>query len=434
MKVPGLLLVVAAILAPLIWLPAHGQGKDLIALFSQYLGLVSLIAMAFGQIIATRWRGVEAVFGPMDQSYRLHKWLGIGAMVALLLHDTIDAEMRNLGRETLLVEAAETAGEISLYGLLILVTITVATFIPYHLWKWTHRLIGIFFVFGALHYLFILKPFANGDPLGLYMLVICAVGTVAYLYTSAPRGLRPGRPYRLTRVWAEGNALAAEMAPQGRPLRHHAGQFAFFAFTGAGMTEPHPFTISTAPDAAGTLRVTVAPLGDLTARVSRALQEGQAVRVDGPYGRFGRTGRGPQLWIGAGVGITPFVALAEALDPSAAPVTLIFTFRGRDAAPHLAALEALAAEKPNLTLIPWDSSDRGRLDTAGIADAVGGDLSVCHVRFCGPVPMRRALGQKLAALGVPARRFHYEAFEIRTGLGLRRIADRLWARLDRPVA
>ena len=161
LKPTGVVLVVASTLAPLIWMVPLASGRDAIALFSQYLGIAALITMAWSQLIATRFAGIEMLFGGLDRGYVLHKWLGLTAMVAVLLHDTIDAEMDGLGAETLLVEAAETAGEISLYGLLILIIITIATFIPYHLWKWTHRFIGAFFVLGAFHYLFILKPFSN---------------------------------------------------------------------------------------------------------------------------------------------------------------------------------------------------------------------------------------------------------------------------------
>ena len=87
----------------MIWLPSIAQGRDGIALFSQYLGMSALIAMAISQTIATRIAPVEWIFGGLDRAYVLHKWLGIGALVAILLHDTIDAEMTGLGRETLLV-------------------------------------------------------------------------------------------------------------------------------------------------------------------------------------------------------------------------------------------------------------------------------------------------------------------------------------------
>ncbi|TCL00579.1 putative ferric reductase [Shimia isoporae] len=428
MKVQGLILVAAALLAPFLWWTSIAQGRDGVALFSQYLGLMALIAMAFSHLIATRWPGVEMVFGPMDQSYRLHKWLGIGAMVAILLHDTIDAEMRGLGRETALVELAETLGEISLYGLLILVVITIATFIPYHLWKWTHRFIGIFFLFGAFHYLFILKPFKNGDPLGLYMYVVCGIGTLAYFWTSAPRGWRPRRKYEIAKITSYGDAIAVDLAPKGRPLRHRAGQFAFFRFSGANLNEPHPFTISSAPEITGALRLTVAPLGDLTARVSRALAEGQAVEVDGPYGHFGRA-KGPQVWIGAGIGITPFVALAQALPKDTPPVTLIYCLRDSADAPHLAELQAIAADNAAFELILWISPERGRLSAKALSETLP-DLGNRKVLFCGPTTMQRALSRDLPAEGVPQRNFHFEAFEIRTGIGIRRFAEWLWQRRE----
>ncbi len=429
MKKTGLALVALALCAPFIWWPSIAQGRDGIALFSQYLGLGALIAMAFSQLIATRWRGIEAVFGPLDQSYRLHKWLGIGAMVAVLLHDTIDAEMRGLGAETALVELAETLGEISLYGLLILVVITIATFIPYHLWKWTHRFIGIFFVMGAFHYLFILKPFKNGDPLGLYMAVVLIIGLAAYVWTSAPRRFRPSRPYEISKITPQGDAIAVDLRAQGRPLHHQAGQFAFFRFSGAGVNEPHPFTISAAPQSDGDLRLTIAPLGDLTARISRALAVGQSVTVDGPFGRFGRA-KGAQVWIAAGIGVTPFVALAQAMTETADPVTMIYCIRDAASAAHVDELTRLAAENPNLTLVLWQSRERGRFSAKAMTEFVG-ELSTKKVLFCGPVAMRRDLSRTLPTLGVSQKNFHYEEFEIRTGLGLRRFAGWLWEQREK---
>ena len=428
MKPFGLIIIAGALLLPLFWLPGIGAGRDMAALFSQYLGLAALIAMAISQLIATRWPGIEAAFGPLDQSYRIHKWLGIGAMVAILVHDTIDADMRGLGAETALNDFAETAGEVSLYGLLALVVITLITFIPYHLWKFTHCLIGVFFVLGAFHYLFILKPSANGDPLGIYMAAICGIGLLAYLYTSAPRALRPAKTYRIDQLSPQGNALAVAMSPMGGKFRHRAGQFGFFSFTGAGLHEPHPFTISSAPKDDGVLQITVAPLGDLTSTVIKSLQTGQPVRVEGPFGHFGAPIQGPQIWIAAGVGVTPFLALAQALPKDAAPVTMIFTVRNKAEAPHLAELQAIAAAQPNFTLVLWESASEGRLTQEQIAKLTSDTIRDATVRFCGPSAMRRALAKGLGRHGVTAKKFHYEEFEIRTGIGFRQLISALFQR------
>ena len=77
MKLQGLALIAITLLLPLIWLPGLAGPGEQGALFSQYIGLVALYAMAIAFVIATRWPGVEAIFGPMDQSYRVHKWLGL---------------------------------------------------------------------------------------------------------------------------------------------------------------------------------------------------------------------------------------------------------------------------------------------------------------------------------------------------------------------
>lgn len=426
LRAGGLIVTSALLLAPLVWVPGLAAGRDGAAMFSQYLGMTALIAMAVSQVIATRWPGVEAVFGSLDQSYRLHKWLGLWALAASFLHDTIDADMRGLGRETVLTDAAETAGEISLYGLLILVVITVATFIPYHLWKWTHRFIGVFFVLSAFHYMFILKPFANGDPLGLYMGVVCLTGVVAYAYTSAPRWLRPARAYSIAALKPQGEALAVTLLPKGRKLSYRPGQFAFFSFPDLGLTEPHPFTLSAAPDASGSLRLTIAPLGDYTRRVQRRLTLGARARVEGPFGHFGAP-RGPQVWIAAGIGITPFAAMAQALPEGAGPVTLFYSLRERSKAAHLDELEQ-AARDGKITLILRETATEGRLSAQDIA-ATMGDLSRHTILYCGPVELRNTLRRAFRSLGVPPRRFRYELFEIRTGIGLKWLMSRIIQRL-----
>jgi predicted ferric reductase len=415
------LIIIATTLFPAIQLFSLPNVSDQIALFSQYLGLAALILMAWGQILATRMRGLETVFGGLDRIYVLHKWAGIIAMVALLLHDTIDAEMRGLGRETALTELAETLGEISLYGLLILVVISVATFIPYHLWKWTHKAMGALFAAGTFHFVFIMKPFAMSDPAGMYTGVFCLAGLLAYAWTLLPERMRPSYTYRIDAIDRTGSAVAVSMKPKRSGLKADAGQFGVLRFTGSGRSEPHPFSFSKI-GSDGSLRVTVKPLGDFTARLERHLETGQNVDIQGPFGRFKLDGKNPEVWVAGGIGITPFLAWAEALHPAAGPVDLFYCVKTRSDAPHLEELEALVASKQNLRLHLVVSADGQRLSADMIADRVDGDLSGMKVSFCGPVSLRTALQDGLRKHGVTARKFHYEEFEFRTGIGLKRLA------------
>ncbi|MGI9425292.1 MAG: ferredoxin reductase family protein [Hyphomicrobiaceae bacterium] len=424
MRALGLLIVAAAMLMPGVWFADIAARHDSIAAFSQYLGCTALIAMSFCQIFATRIKGLESVFGGMDRIYVLHKWLGIVAMVLIVLHDTIDAQMDGLGRETVVTEIAETLGEFSLYGLLILATLSIATFVPYHLWKYTHKAMGGFFACATLHYLFIQKPFAVGDPLGIYISVFCLVGVLAYAYTLLPVSeFRNWRRYVVAEVKETGGALAIVLKPVGSGFAHRPGQFAFLKFGVPGHREVHPFTISKAQTSDRALRFTIKRLGDFTDGLAEVIEPGATAKVSGPFGHFRYSERGlEQVWIASGVGITPFVAWAQALPETAGHVHLFYSVRRRDAAPHLNELEAIAGGKPNLTLHLVETAVEGRLSGARIADVVTSDRRKVAVAFCGPKPMRESFRQQLKAAGFAAGNFQYEEFEIRSGIGLRKFA------------
>ncbi|MFS4582924.1 ferric reductase-like transmembrane domain-containing protein [Phaeobacter sp. C3_T13_0] len=421
MKPFGILLIVATAAFPAFQLFAHQNVPDQIALFSQYLGLAALILMAWAQILSTRSPGIELIFGGLDRIYVLHKWAGVSAMAAILLHDTIDAEMRGLGRETALNEIAETLGEISLYGLLILVVLSVATFVPYHLWKWTHKAMGALFAAGSFHFFFIMKPFAMSDPAGLYTGAFCIAGLAAYIWMLLPDHLRPSTRYSVTELEETGGALAITLTPVGKPLKANPGQFGVLRFADSRISEPHPFSFSKITND-GSLGVTVKPLGDFTTRLGASLEVGCDVRIQGPFGRFRFSGKSPEVWIAGGIGVTPFLTWAQALDVDHAPVDFFYCAKSRKDAPHLDKLEALATSKANLNLHLMFSSENRRLSADAISEVSTCDLSQAKVSVCGPVSLRNSLQDGLRRFGVGPRRFHYEEFEFRTGIGLKSLA------------
>ncbi|MGS4988465.1 ferredoxin reductase family protein [Roseibium sp. RP-7] len=430
MRPVGLALIALAALIPLFWFAPLAASRDPVALFSQYLGTAALIVMGINQFLATRVPGLELVFGPLDRIYVLHKWLGIIAMVGLGLHDIIDADMDGL-RGGPLADAAEDIGEVSLYGLLILVLASVITFIPYHLWKWSHRLIGVFFFMGAFHYFFIEKPFANADPLGLYVSAFCVLGLVSYVWMSVLRPLAPrGHAYKVASVRHINGLTEVLLEPKGRGLKHVAGQFAFLSVKGRGLTEEHPFTLSAAPRDDRSLRFTIKDLGDYTSRLYRELKVGMEATVSGPYGNFSMpSGRDPQVWVAAGVGITPFLAFAQTLKHrESGPIKLYYCVRERGDIPYVADLQHLAEETGKLELMIVNSLEGVRLTPERIVEDLKGDLRNAHVFFCGPAPLRKTLKSSLVLKGLRASRFHFEEFQMRTGIGLGRLAVWLWDR------
>ena len=87
----------------------------------------------------------------------------------------------------------------------------------------------------------------------------------------------------------------------------------------------------------------------------------------------------------------------------------------------VAELEAIAARKPNLHLHFIETRRQGRLTATRICTEIGDAKTDIAVSFCGPAEMRRSLLRQFKDAGLRPSRFQYEEFEIRSGLGLRRL-------------
>lgn len=87
---PGLVGLFATLTA-LWWLtdPLALNGRELTPLrggMVQFNGILAMGAMSIGMILALRPVFLEPWLGGMDKAYRLHKWLGISALVLATIH------------------------------------------------------------------------------------------------------------------------------------------------------------------------------------------------------------------------------------------------------------------------------------------------------------------------------------------------------------
>ena len=93
------------------------------------------------------------------------------------------------------------------------------------------------------------------------------------------------------------------------------GQFLQWRFLRRGLWwQAHPYSLSAAP-AGDRLRITVKDLGDHSAGLAAARSPARASPIEGPYGAFtaDTAARDRVLLVGAGVGITPILALLQEL-------------------------------------------------------------------------------------------------------------------------
>lgn len=392
-------------------------------------GLLSIAMMSLALLLATRPTWLEAPLGGMDRIYRTHKWAGILAVSFGTLHWLVemsdDILKFAIGREgrlpkeklggllEILRDLGEDLGEWAIYAALAMLAITLWKKFPYRAWRLLHRAMPVIFLMLAFHAA-LLAPLAYWrEPAGVLLAVLLAVGVYGAL-RSLLGGIGRGR-VATGRIVAVDHSAADVTGVRCRLDRawrgHRPGQFAFVTFD--DKEGAHPFTIASADQGDRTLSFQIKALGDYTRGLAARLQPGQAVRVEGPYGRFDIARCNPrarQIWIAGGIGITPFLAWLESLQGKPGPALradLHYCTRDRATDAFVPRLEALCAALPGISL-----HIHGARQGASLRAAALGEASNAEIWFCGPTGLAEALRQGLGALGWRPP-FHQEAFEMR---------------------
>ena len=374
--------------------------------------------MSLIMLLAMRLPVAERLLGGMDQVYRLHKWAGITLAITAIAHwgakeaggwikefwgrDGHPAREAVLAWFTDSRGFAKDVGEWAFYILLAMVVITLwQRLLPYQRWRILHRAMPLLYLALVFHAVALMPLYLWSLPLGILIGAMLFLGCVAALWSLAGWvGLRRRHAAHIHALQplgaADSNApLEVVCAMPSSWPGHRAGQFAFVRFD--ALEGAHPFTIASAPGSLGVnahgetlLRLVIKPLGDYTNSLQQRLQVGQAVQIEGPYGCFDGAGEATrqQVWIAAGVGITPFLALLEARQPGAAPSTEELTpvemhYCTRAAAhdPLLARVRELCAHAvPPVTLSVHSEADGQRLQPKDLQHLSG----ALDIWFCGP--------------------------------------------------
>lgn len=412
----------------------------------QYTGILAIGCMSVAMILALRPRWPEPRLGGLDKMYRLHKWLGIAALALAVAHwlsaqgpkwavglgllgqpvrgarAPAESQLAQLFRG--LRGSAEALGEWAFYAAVLLIVLALVRSFPYRLFYRTHRFLAVAYLVLVFHSVVLTRFVYWTSPLGLVMIVLMAWGTWAAMIVLLGRvGIDRRVKGRIGALhyYPGVHVLETEIdVPSGWP-GHKPGQFAFA--TSDPREGAHPYTIAS-PWEPGShrIRFITKELGDYTGQLRDRLRVGQEVTIEGPYGCFTFEDACPgQIWIGAGIGITPFIArmklLAELRHEGAAspaPSQTVHLF-------HTTAEYDETAERKL----------RSDAEAAGVrlhflVDARDGYLSGERIRagvpawkeasiwFCGPAAFGEALRRDFAAEGFPvSARFHRELFDLR---------------------
>jgi predicted ferric reductase len=389
-----------------------------------YTGILGMGMMSVGMVLAVRPVWFEPHLGGLDKMYRLHKWLGIGGLALSIAHWLSSNAPKWLFGSGLIAPPAggrpprveqtvelfklfqswrglaEGIGEWAFYATVLMIALALIKRFPYKLFFKTHRVLAVTYLLLAFHGT-VLMNFSYWSlglgPLMAALMLAGSVSAVVVLFRQVGERRKVGGVIEMVERFEELKVLYVALRLDGRWPGHQAGQFAFVNFdTKEGA---HPFTITSAWREDGHITFLIKELGDYTRTLPDYLAVGHRAQIEGPYGQFTFQGlKRRQIWVGAGIGITPFVARMKTttavLDPRA--------------------MEKMQADATaaGVTLHVLHDARDGRLDAARVCAAVP-QWRDADVWFCGPPAFGQSLKEALVAQGLPTADFHQELFEMR---------------------
>jgi predicted ferric reductase len=393
---------------------------DTLTSLGQAMGLVGMILFACALILSARFKWYEPLFGGMNKVYIAHHTLGGIGFLFLIVHPLFlaTALIQTSWKSAALyiLPGDDFAINLGISAFLLLMALLIVTYyvnLPYQIWKLTHQFMGLAFFLGGLHVFFITSDVSTNTPLRYYMLSICVIGLLCYVYrTLLGKFLVPRYLYEILNIKRINDAMTEiTMIPKNKEMNFQAGQFVFVSFLNAPIPgETHPFSISNAPGGKK-VRISIKSLGDYTSLLP-VIPKGTLVKLEGPYGKFTpMETQSKQIWIAGGIGITPFIGMAAFLATKQIDIDLYYTVRTQSEAVYLDELQQLAAQNPGFRIFLSISTINGRL-TADAIHHNSGDLSQTEIFVCGPPSLMIAIKKQLRAFGIKKEQIHSEEFEM----------------------
>ena len=392
----------------------------------EIFGLVGMTMFALTFVLSTRIKWIEDVFGGLDKVYLTHGILGGTALIVILAHP-IFLVLKFIPTDFVTAAAyllpsshwSVNFGIIALLGFILLIGITLFSKMKYHRWKFTHEFLGLVFLFAVLH-IFLVKGDASKDYIFngyyLYASIVSIIGILAFSYSLFLKDrMIKNAVYKIESIYNKKDLFEIVIIPEHKPISYKSGQFVFIRFYNKKLSrEAHPFSIASKSNDYR-MKIIVKKLGDYTSKMEH-LKAGEKVSVEGPYGRFHFRNyhNENQVWIAAGIGITPVIGMAEDLEKEniKCNVRLYYTAKNNSDFVGHEIFSKITSRIKNFKFIPWNSEEKGRITAENIIDNLE-DLENRQFLLCGAGPFKESIIKGLIAAGIRKTNIHEEAFDFR---------------------
>ena len=394
--------------------------SQLTMLWSSTLASIAILAVV-------RAQALEPIFGGLDRAVRLHRKLGLAALILMVVHVLLlvatDAEHSGEFLHLLVPFWSDRARSIDILVFYVLIGLGVLAYnktLRHERWLVLHRTVGLLFLLGTVHAGTEPGTIFAFEPLRTWVVILLLVGAGAWLYRVLLfRRYGPRHRYKVETATQHGDGVIdLVMRPVERRMMYEPGTFVFIGVPSltAHRRELHPFSLSSSP-VDRDLRVSVRQLGDFTRQLSQ-VKSGDAVEVYGPFGGFTPQRFAPYrrlVWIGAGIGITPFLGMLafELSNHDFRRIWLYYVGRSAKEAVYDEEIRTRFLDAESyIDYELWLTGERGRLTAAKVHEAVSpfGDYAVM---LCGTAAFTKDLAKQFRALGLASERIIVEELQFR---------------------
>ena len=176
-----LVIVLWAAMQPIELLSFSASFLPIRAALSSLTGALALSWMGICMLLALRPAWLESRIGGLDKLYRVHKYVGIGAVLLVVVHwlvylspnllmdsgwiEVASSPQDQHGSENgSLIGAASEMGEISAVPVIILSIVALLRFVPYGWFRKLHKGFPIAFLVGAFHSVVLMPHGTSATP------------------------------------------------------------------------------------------------------------------------------------------------------------------------------------------------------------------------------------------------------------------------------
>lgn len=432
-------------LLTLLWLPSLLVGYENFGSFffwrsqlTTYTGVLSIGYMCLAVILASRFSWVETKVKGLDKGYALHKNLGIAATVTLILHWLTVKSGPWLVQAQLIARPdrgprpaleginwraiAEQVGDISFKVFLIFSVISLIQAISYKKFKFTHKIGGILVIAGVFHSIMLLKWNVTSAPLNVFIIALSVIGVACSVMSLSgmigKKNKVDGKVSNVSRFKTEdgNNSVVRFSVHLNKEIDFKEGQFAYLDFHDG--EAPHPFSILDYDQKNQLISFGVKDLGDYTNQLVNNLEVNRLVTIEGSYGRFQMSELDHQVWVGAGIGIVPFLSKLYWLKRRAAKaqqnykkIELFYCVNSQKEAFFENEIINVLSHLDFIELHIVNAEKGELLNSEQIIAKMAG--KTYDVSFCGPLEFGKSLQNHLALTGLPEDKFHKEIFKMR---------------------